>query len=133
MFDRLKALMLLSECTGRDIWPVELCRDKGVPESWIEDLADSYESGFNSPLQTIYVDDRVTNQFFGVQDLHLARKLGEYLGVNTHEISAIVLGRSAEVRDSGGRGGAVSPRPRPRTIWRAKLHFALIDARRQSR
>jgi hypothetical protein len=98
MLDRLKALMLLSECTGRDIWPVELCREKGIPETWIEELADSFESGFNSPLQTIYLDDRITNQFFGVQDLHLAYKLGEYLGVDTRHVTALVVGRTAEVR-----------------------------------
>ena len=98
MLDRLKAQMLLSECTGRDIWPVELCREKGIPETWIEELADSFESGFNSPLQTIYVNDQVTNQFYGVQDLDLARKLGEYLGVDTRQVTALVVGRTAEVR-----------------------------------
>jgi hypothetical protein len=91
-------MMLLSECTGRDIWPVELCRAKGLPEAWIEELADCYESGFASPLQTIFVDDQMTNQFYGVQDLHLARKLGEYLGVDTQQVEARTLGRVAEVR-----------------------------------
>jgi hypothetical protein len=98
MLDRLKALMLLSECTGRDIWPVELCREKGVPESWIEELADCYESGFNSALQTIYLGDDVVNQFEGIQDLHLARRLAEYLGVDTQRVTAQVVGRTAEVR-----------------------------------
>jgi hypothetical protein len=98
MLDRLKAMMLLSECSGRDIWPVELCREKGVPESWIEELADCYESGYQSPLQTIYVGERPTNQFYGVHDLHLAYKLGEFLGVATEQVTAGALGRIAEVR-----------------------------------
>ena len=98
MLDRLKALMLLSECNGRDIWPVELCRQKGIPESWIEELVDCHESGFNSPLQTIYLDDEVLNQFEGIQDLYLARKLGEYLGVDTQQVIARAVGRTAEVR-----------------------------------
>jgi hypothetical protein len=98
MLDRLKALMLLSECNGRDIWPVELCREKGIPESWIEDLADCFESGFQSPLQTIYLDDQLVNQFWGVHDLQLARKLGEYLGVDVQRATELALGREAEVR-----------------------------------
>ena len=90
--------MLLSECNGRDIWPVEMCRQKGIPDTWIDELADTFESGFNSPLKTIYVDEQVTNQFHGVQDLHLAQKLGEYLGVNTQQVTALAIGRTAEVR-----------------------------------
>jgi hypothetical protein len=98
MLDRLKAQMLLSECNGRDIWPVELCREKGIPDAWIDELADRFESGFQSPFQTIYVGDRLTNQFYGVHDLHLAYKLGEYLGVPTEQVTAGVFGRVAEVR-----------------------------------
>jgi len=95
--------MLLSECTGVDIWPVDLCRAKGIPETWIVELQDAFESGFDSDLNTIYVDDgvggeRPTNQFHGVQDLELAKKLGEFLGVDTARVTALVLGRKAEVR-----------------------------------
>ena len=71
LLNALKARMLLSECTGRDIWPVELCREKGIPEAWIEELSDCFESGFNSDLQTIYFDDSPVNQFHGIQDLLL--------------------------------------------------------------
>ena len=52
--DRLKALSLLDECTGVDIWPVEYCRERGVPEAWIEALADAYESGYETPWHTIF-------------------------------------------------------------------------------
>jgi hypothetical protein len=90
--------MLLDECTGRDIWPVDLCRSKGVPESWIEELSECFESGFQSPLQTIHLEDRIVNQFFGVRDSDLALKLGEYLGVDVARATANALGKVAEVR-----------------------------------
>lgn len=98
LLDRLKARMLLSECTGRDIWPIELCREKGIPESWIDELADCFESGFDSDLQTIYLDDARVNQFHGIQDLHLAHKLGGFLGVDTLSVTSLTFGRLAEVR-----------------------------------
>ena len=90
--------MLLAECTGRDIWPLELCREKGIPEAWIEQLADCFESGFASELETIYFEDAPVNQYHGVQDLHLAHKLGEYLGVDTVAVTETKFGRLAEVR-----------------------------------
>ena len=98
MFDRLKALMLLSECNGRDIWPVEMCREKGVPESWIDELADAFESGIESPMSQIFLDDQMVNHFHGVQDLHLAFKLGEYLGVDTIQVTQMAISRFAQVR-----------------------------------
>lgn len=98
MLTPVKALMLLDECTGRDIWPVELCRSKGVPDSWIDELSSCYESGFQSPLQTIYVDERMVNQFYGVRDRDLAFKLGEYLGVDVARVTANAWGKVAEVR-----------------------------------
>ena len=90
--------MLLSECNGRDIWPIDLCREKGIPETWIEELADCFESGFQSDRQTIYKEDQIVNQFHGVHDLHLAYKLGDYLGVDVRQVTASALGRTAEVQ-----------------------------------
>ena len=98
MLTRLEAQILLSECTGRDIWPVHLCRQKGIPEQWIDQLADCFESGFARDSQTIYYDETPVNQFHGIQDLHLAHKLGEFLGIDTATVTACVLGREAEVR-----------------------------------
>ncbi len=98
MLDRLKACMLLKECTGRDIWPVEICRQKGVPESWIEELCDAYESGFLTDRQTIYFEEQPVNQFEGIHDLQLAYKLGEFLGVDTQRVTWSALGWPAEVR-----------------------------------
>ncbi len=98
MLNRLKARMLLSECTGFEIWPIELCREKGIPDGWIDELQDCFESGFRSDMETVYYDERPVNQFYGVQDLHLAFKLGEYLGVDTAGVTALALDRAAEVR-----------------------------------
>ena len=98
MLNLLKARMLLDKCSGDEIWPVEICREEGIPEAWIEELADSFESGFRHERQTIYYEERVVNQFYGVQDLHLAYKLAEYLGVDVQGVIATALGRTAEVR-----------------------------------
>lgn len=96
--DRLKALALLDECTGVDIWPVEYCRERGVPEEWIESLADAYESGYETPWHTIYFQDRPVNQFHGVHDLELAKKLGTFLGVDVPRITSMHLTRDAIVQ-----------------------------------
>ena len=96
--DNLKAQMLLNECTGVDIWPIDLCRAKGVPESWVEELADCFESGFRRDEETIYYADRPVNQYHGVDDLGLARRLAEHLGVDINRAAATALTRAAEVR-----------------------------------
>jgi len=96
--NRLKALALLDECTGDDIWSADYCRQAGVAEIWIEELADAYESGFQFDRDTIYCQDRVVNQYHGVRDVDLAYKLAGYLGVETSRVTASALGRAAEVR-----------------------------------
>ena len=88
MLTRLKALTLLSECTGDDIWSVEHCRLRGVPEAWIEALMDCYESGFERTSLTIFVRDNVVNQYHGLRDIDLAVKLGEFLGVDVESLSS---------------------------------------------
>jgi len=98
LLNRLKARMLLSECTGHDIWPTELCRDRGVPADWIEELSDCYESGFRHDRETVYVDNQAINQFHGIHDLQLAYKLAEFLGVDPAQATATVFGREAEVQ-----------------------------------
>jgi len=98
MISRLKAQMLLAECTGRDIWSAEICREKGVPEGWIAELADAHESGFTFDDETIYYEGRATNQFHGIHDLLLARRLAKLLGVDVDRVRAMSLGDTAEVR-----------------------------------
>lgn len=97
MLTHLKALMLLEKCRGDEIWPVDLCRQEGVPENWIAELADATESGFQTDLETLYVGDKTVNQFYGIQDLRLAYRLGEFLGVDTSQIKFQAYGRIAQV------------------------------------
>lgn len=85
---RDRALALLAECTGNDIWSPEHCRQAGVPEAWIEELAEAYESGFATDRETIYFEDRAINQYYGVRDVFLAMKLGQTLGIDVDGATA---------------------------------------------
>ena len=96
--NEIQAQMLLARCTGDEIWSLETCRQEGIPEVWIEELVDTFESGFDTDRNTIYVDEGVTNQYHGVLDLHLAYKLSEFLGVDWRSVTEHALGRRAEVQ-----------------------------------
>jgi hypothetical protein len=96
--NRPHALMLLSECTGDDIWSLELCKERRIPIAWIEEMKDAYESGFRSDQSTIYYQGEVVNQFEGVRDVDLACKLGEYLGLKVKQIVASCWSRASVVR-----------------------------------
>ena len=89
-----RALARLSECRGDEIWSIEHCRERGVPEDWIDDLSDAFESGYRTDRETIYVGNTSVNQYHGVRDL--ARP-------GTIHISARNDGESLmlEVRDNG--------------------------------
>jgi hypothetical protein len=99
--NRLKARMLLDECTGRYIWSVEHCQSRGVPRDWIESLADCFESGFNADCETIYHDhgqgERPTNQYEGILDSDLAFRLAEFLGIDARRAIALAPTPEAEV------------------------------------
>jgi hypothetical protein len=88
MLHRMLALSMLSECTGDDLWSIEYCRQRGVPEAWIDELLDGFESNFAVDSRTIYVDDQRVNQYEGIRDVDLACKLGEFLGVDTANLLA---------------------------------------------
>lgn len=85
---RDRALALLTECTGDDIWSPDHCRLRRVPEAWIEELSEAYESGFDSDRDTIYERDQVTNQYYGIRDVYLALKLGTELGIDVERATA---------------------------------------------
>lgn len=95
---RDKALALLSQCRGDEIWSVEHCRSHGVPEAWIAELADAFESGYHADQDTIYVGAAATNQYHGVRDLDLAVRVAESIGLRPDRITANVLGRRAMVQ-----------------------------------
>lgn len=90
--------MLLDECSGHDIWSVDECRQKKVPEAWIDELADAFESSFFDERQTIYVGEAKVNQYHGVHDLQLAFKLAEYLGIDVNRYRGLFSERGALVR-----------------------------------
>ncbi len=96
--NRLKALTLLSECTGDDIWSLEHCRLRQIPEDWILELSDCFESGFESDSQTIYYQDRVTNQYQGIRDVDLAQKIGQCLGLPVEQLRSTATTRRSLVR-----------------------------------
>lgn len=96
--NRLKALVLLTECNGDDIWSVEHCQLRGVPESWVSELADCFESGFSSDTQTIYVGNTATNQYMGVRDVDLAKRIGIALGVDVDRLCDLYPSRADLVR-----------------------------------
>jgi len=84
--NRSRALLILAECTGDDIWSIQHCQKRQVPETWIRQLRDAYESGFDSHDSMIYYDHQVVNQFEGVRDVDLACKIGKLLGVDIKRI-----------------------------------------------
>ena len=97
MFSRVKARQLLAECRGDEIWSTEYCISHGVPQDWVDELADCYESGFRRRTDTIFYEGNPTNQFHGVRDLHLAIRLAHYLGVDTDRVLAYTFGDIAAV------------------------------------
>ena len=97
MLNSVTAQMLLLKCTGDEIWNEQTCREVGIPESWIDELLDNFESGFDTDRNTIYEDSRLVNQYRGVLDLHLAYRLAEFLGIDWRRVTANAMGRRSEV------------------------------------
>lgn len=94
---RDRALALLSLCRGDEIWNLQHCREQGVPEAWIEELADTFESGFRTDRETIYLGRAATNQYHGVRDLDLAIRLAQSMGLDVDRVTATAMGRRAIV------------------------------------
>ena len=91
--DPISAQMIRLKCQGDEIWDVDTCRSAGIPQQWIDELLDRFESGYDSDRNTIYQDDKMVNQYEGVSDLHLAYKLAEYLGIDWEKASATAISR----------------------------------------
>lgn len=97
------ALALLDECSGDELWSIEHCQLRRVPQEWIDELADAYESSFRISSQTIYVTDekngrRVVNQYYGIRDVDLAKRIGRELGIDVESIELSSLSRQSTVR-----------------------------------
>ena len=96
--DRYQAILILNECSGDDIWSLEYCSQKGIPEAWIQELLDCYESGFQRHSETIYHDGKLVAQFEGIRDVDLACKLGVFLGAPVSQIVVSAFSRSSVVQ-----------------------------------
>jgi hypothetical protein len=90
--------MLLSECTGDDIWSLEYCRKSRIPSDWIDELQDAYESGFSYPHQVIFYRNEMVHQFEGIRDVDLACKIGQMLRVDVSRIVQHQSSRAGVVR-----------------------------------
>ena len=95
--NQISAQMLLLKCQGDEIWPEDICRDAGIPQAWIDELIEQYESGFDTDHNTIYKDGQLLNQFRGVSDLLLAYKLADYLGIDWQRETGHIVSRSGKV------------------------------------
>ena len=95
---RHRLLAILGECTGDDLWGVEHCRARGVPEAWIEELSDAFESGFQADSQTIYQGNQATNQYYGVRDVDLALRAAASMGMDVDRVTATALSRRGVVQ-----------------------------------
>lgn len=96
--NEIRAVQLLMRCRGDEVWSVETCREERIPEAWIDELADAYESGFDRPDNTLFTERGLINQYHGVHDLRLAYKLAEFLGIDWEGVTRSCPTRQAEVR-----------------------------------
>lgn len=99
MISRTHALYLLDLCDGEEIWSIEYCRRHHVPDRWVRELRDAYESGFKDPSQTIIYEGRVVNQFEGVLAVDIAMRVAAVLGVDPHGITQHHASRHGIVRE----------------------------------
>ena len=98
-----QAYALLDLCDGDEVWSVPMCRRRGVPESWIERLADAFESDPRRPETTLHVDGSgggvtATNQYHGVRDVDIARAVADSLGVDRSALETLGRSRRGIVR-----------------------------------
>lgn len=91
------AQILLLNCVGDQIWDQQTCIEQGIPQIWFEELVENFESGFDSDRNTIYVNERVVNQYRGVSDLQIAFKLADFLGIDWKRVTSTAIGRRAQV------------------------------------
>ncbi len=61
-------------------------------------MSDANESGYKVDTDTIYVNNRPTNQYHGVRDLDLAIRVGKVLGVDVERATQSSISRRAMVQ-----------------------------------
>lgn len=61
-------------------------------------MSDAHESGYKVDSETIYVDNKPTNQYHGIRDLDLAIRVGKVLGVNIERATQNSISRRSMVQ-----------------------------------
>ena len=97
IMNAISAQMILLKCQGDEIWPEDVCLAAGIPQVWIDELVEKYESGFDTDQNTIYKDGQMVNQFQGVSDLLLAYKLADYIGIDWQRETGHIVSRTGKV------------------------------------
>ena len=98
MLSEIDSLALLEKCRGDEIWSLEYCESVGIPDIWIHELSDRFESGFDRDRNTIYVDGQVTNHYEGVRDLDVAYKIAQQFSIDTEAIRSTIPDRCRQVK-----------------------------------
>ncbi len=98
MINRSTLLYWLAECTGDDVWSIEYCKKSGIPDSWIRDLSEIYESGFKTSKEILYHKGNRIHQYQGIRDCDLARRIAQQLGYSVEAIERTALSQSDLVR-----------------------------------
>ncbi|MCU0716062.1 MAG: hypothetical protein MUD03_08035 [Pirellula sp.] len=96
--DRSNLLNWLAECTGDDVWSIDYCKRSGIPDSWIRDLSEIYESGFKTSKEVLYHEGKRIHQYRGIRDSDLARRISQQLGYPVEAIERSALSPSDLVR-----------------------------------
>lgn len=96
--NRSNLLTWLAECTGDDVWSIDYCRQVGIPDAWILDLSEIYESGFKSPGEMLYRQGNRIHQYRGIRDSDLAKRIAQQLGLTVDTIERAALSHSDLVR-----------------------------------
>lgn len=96
--NRSNLLNWLAECTGDDVWSIDYCRQAGIPDTWISELSEIYESGFKSPGEILYRHGNRIHQYRGVRDSDLAKRIAQQLGLRVDPIEQASLSHSDLVR-----------------------------------
>lgn len=96
--NRSNLLNWLAECTGDDVWSIDYCKKSGIPESWIRDLSEIYESGFKTSNEVLYHEGKRIHQYKGIRDSDLAMRIALQLGYPVDAIERAALSHSDLVR-----------------------------------
>lgn len=88
-------LKLADQCDGWSILCPDALRGLGLPDSMAAELAQCFESNPQEFKQSIFVNDRLANQLFGVYSLDLLRWLARLVSADCSAVEAVGRGTRA--------------------------------------